>query len=104
MGTFGVFLKLVDGKKNACFKPMEPLYVIPKHVAPSDIKVDNAGFFIGMRAAMEPDKSWEWIVPKLVVYAGGSKATFEPKVNSSMVRFVAAKKISIPSKHCVRIY
>ena len=103
-GNIWGFLKLVDGKKNACFKPMEPLYVIPKHVAPSDIKVDNAGFFIGMRAAMEPDKSWEWIVPKLVVYAGGSKATFEPKVNSSMVRFVAAKKISIPSKHCVRMY
>ena len=53
---------------------------------------------------MEPDRTWEWVAPKLVMYGGGAKATFEPKPNSSIVRFVVTKKINIPGQHCVRIY
>ena len=72
------------------------------HVEPADISVDNVGFFFNFGAAMEPDRTWEWVAPKLVMYGGGAKATFEPKPNSSMVRFVATKKINIPGQHCVR--
>ena len=103
-GNFWGFLKQVDAKKKAAYKPTEPLYVIPKHVEPGDVTVDNAGFFLGFRAAMEPDRTWEWVAPKLVMHSGGAKATFEPKPNGAMVRFVATKKINIPSQHCVRLY
>ena len=68
------------------------------------ISVYNVCLFLNFRAAMEPDRTWEWVAPKLVMYGGGAKATFEPKPNSSIVRFVATKKINIPGQHCVRIY
>ena len=103
-GNFWGFLKQIDAKKRVAFKPAEALYVTPKHVSPGDMTVDNAGYFSGFRAASEPERTWEYIAPKLVMHSGGSKASFEPKPNSGIVRFVAAKKISIPAGSCFRVH
>ena len=65
--------------------------------------MDPADLISGMQAAANPDRGWEWISPKLVMYEG-VKAAFQPKPNSSMVRFVAAKKICIAANHCHRLH
>ena len=73
-------------------KPTETLYVAPKPVAIADATVQNAGYFIGLRAASAPEAKTDLPRPIMVVHNGDKKATLAPKQNSCAVRFVNARK------------
>ena len=79
-------------------------HVVPKPVLPTDMTCANAGYFLGMQAASDPNRTFEWVAPKMVMFTGGTRATYEPKMNSSVVRFVAAKKIAIAAKGCFKLH
>ena len=49
-------------------KPTETLYVAPKPVAIADATVQNAGYFIGLRAASDPEKKGDLPWPIMVVH------------------------------------
>ena len=73
-------------------KPTETLYVAPKPVAIADATVQNAGYFIGLRAASDPEEKGDLLRPIMVVHNGDKRATLAPRQNSQAVRFVNARK------------
>lgn len=103
-GTIWGFKTVTDSKRNVTLKPTEILYVQPAPVAIVDANVNNVGYFIGLRAAMNPDVKTEYVKPELVVHLGEKKATLCPKQNSSAIRFVAAKAIHLGIDQCMRLF
>ena len=72
---------------------------------PKDATIHNAGFFIGLRAAMSPDAKMDVLRPIVVVHSGvQQKITLAPKQQSSLIRFVAAKNISLGIDQCMRVW
>ena len=85
-------------------KPTETLYVTPKPVAIADATVQNAGYFIGLRAASAPEAKTDLPRPIMVVHNGDKKATLAPEQNSCAARFVSARKISLGFGERVRLW
>ena len=73
-------------------EPTETLYVAPKPVAIADATVQNAGYFIGLRAVSAPEAKTDLPRPIMVVHNCHNKATLAPEPNSCAVRFVNARK------------
>ena len=84
--------------------PTQTFYVTPKPVAIADATVQNAGYFIGLRASSAPAAKTDLLRPIMVVHNGDKKATLVPKQNSCAVRFVKTMKISLGIEECMHLW
>ena len=63
-------------------KPADTLYVTPKPAAIADATVQNAGYFVGLRAASDPEKKGDLPRPTMVVRNGSKRANLALGQNS----------------------
>ena len=86
------FDTLVDSRKQVTLKPTDMLYVTPEPAAIADATVQDACYFIGLRAASDPEKKGDLLRPIMLVHNGDKRATLAPGQNSQAVRFASARK------------
>ena len=103
------FKTVVDATKKVTLRPQAnaTVFVVPKRVTIVDATFQNAGFFIGLAQAKDTDKKMDLLRPELVLHpsaGGSSKGGLEPKPQSSMARFVAAKNLSVGPGQCVHLW
>ena len=103
-GTVWGFRTLVDSRKQVRLSPTQTFYVTPKPVAIADATVQNAGYFIGLRAASAPEAKTDLLRPIMVVHNGHNKATLAPKPNSCMVRCASTRKLSLGIDECMQTW
>ena len=75
-----------------------------KTVAIADATVLVAGYFIGLRAASDPEAKTDLPRPIMVVHNDDKKATLAPEQNSGAVRFVNTRKFSLGIEECMRLW